>query len=165
MNCEIEAYFALKSHHYSLLIKEAYMKVKQFSNDTTLAIKASEILDENKAENIALIDVSYLSNIADYFIIATANSTVHARALEGHIEDALEEIDAKVIRRDGTGDNRWIVLDFGSLIVHILTAEMREFYNIEKLWSDGKNTLNLVGIRKLAETPKEATASVEESTA
>ena len=140
------------------------MKVKQFSNDTTLAIKASEILDENKAENIALIDVSYLSNIADYFIIATANSTVHARALEGHIEDALEEIDAKVIRRDGTGDNRWIVLDLGSLIVHILTAEMREFYNIEKLWSDGKNTLNLVGIRKLAETPKEATASVEEST-
>ena len=61
------------------------MKAKQFSNDYTLAVKASFVLDENKAENVTLIDVSYLSNITDYFVIATANSTVHARALEDKI--------------------------------------------------------------------------------
>lgn len=135
----------------------AIMKAKQFSNDYSLAVKASVELDENKAENVTLIDVSYLSNIADYFVIATANSTVHARALEGKVEEVLEAAGHKVIRRDGTGDNRWIVLDFGTLIVHIFTAEIREYYHIEKLWSDGKNTLNIVGIKKLAEQPVEET--------
>ncbi len=127
---------------------------KQFSKDYTLAVSACEVFEENKAENIMLIDVSYLSNIADYFVIATANSTTHAKALYEKIEDALEAQGQKVYRRDGLNDGRWMVLDFGALIVHIFTAEIREFYHIEKLWSDGKNALNMIGVRKMLEQAK-----------
>ncbi len=127
------------------------MKAKQFVKDYTLATTACKVFEENKAENILLIDVSYLSNIADYFVIATANSTIHAKSLVEHIEDALEKKGEKVYRRDGAGDGRWLVLDFGTLIVHIFTPEIREFYHLEKLWNDGKNTLNMAGINKLIE--------------
>ncbi len=130
------------------------MKTKTFSKDYTLAIKACEIFEENKAEGVTLIDVSYLSNIADYFVIATANSNVHAKALTQKVEEEMEKCGQRVIRRDGVGDGRWLVLDFGSLIVHIFTADMREFYHLEKLWSDGKNTLNSIGIKKLIEQDK-----------
>ena len=143
------------------IVRGAVMKTKQFAKDYTFAVKACEIFDENKAENVMLIDVSYLSNIADYFVIATANSTTHAKALVDKIEEALEGMGQKVYRRDGLGDGRWLVLDFGSLIVHIFTAEIREFYHIEKLWSDGKNALNMVGIRKMLEQADKAEKQTE----
>lgn len=132
------------------------MKTKTFSKDYTLAVKACELFEDNKAESVMLIDVSYLSNIADYFVIATANSNVHAKALTDKLEEEMEKQGQKVIRRDGVGDGRWLVLDFGTFIVHIFTADMREYYHLEKLWSDGKNTLNSVGIKKLAEQSKQA---------
>lgn len=131
------------------------MKTKAFIKDYSLAVKACELFDENKAEGVTLIDVSYMSNITDYFVIATANSNVHAKSLVDKVEEELEKYGQKVIRRDGIGDGRWLVLDFGTLIVHIFTADMREFYHLEKLWSDGKNTLNMVGIKKLIEQSKQ----------
>ncbi len=135
-------------------MKRGMTMKKQFSKDYTLAVSACEVFEENKAENVMLIDVSYLSNIADYFVIATANSTTHAKALCGKVEDAMEAQGQKVYRRDGLNDGRWMVLDFGTLIVHVFTAEIREFYHLEKLWSDGKNALNMVGIRKMLEQAK-----------
>ena len=131
------------------------MKPKQFSKDYSLATTVCKIFDENKAENVLLIDVSYISNIADYFVIATANSTVHARALADKVEEGLNSAGEKVLRRDGatekSGDSRWLVLDFGTVIVHIFTPEIREFYHLEKMWNDGKNTLNMAGVNKLIE--------------
>lgn len=131
------------------------MKTKAFSKDYTLAVKACELFEENKAEGVTLIDVSYLSNITDYFVIATANSTVHAKSLVDKVEEEMEKNGHRVIRRDGVSDGRWLVLDFGEFIVHIFTADMREFYHLEKLWSDGKNTLNSIGIKKLLSEQKE----------
>jgi len=126
------------------------MKAKQFFKDYTLAKEIALVLDDNKAENVQLIDISS-SSIADYILIATANSTVHNKALIDKIGARAEELGHPIIRRDGISDGRWIVLDYGTLLIHIFTPELREFYHLEKIWSDGKNALDIVGIRALGE--------------
>ena len=125
------------------------MKEEYFSKEYDLAVATCLIADENKAENIKLIDISRKTSIADYFVLITANSTVHARALVDNIEEGLQKKDSRVIRREVAGDGRWFVLDYGTLIVHILTSEIREHYQIEKLWTEGKNMLDMAGIQKM----------------
>ncbi len=126
------------------------MKAKQFFRDYTLAKEIALVLDDNKAENIQLIDINS-SSIADYILIATANSTVHNKALTDKIEARAEEVGRSIIRRDGIADGRWIVLDYGTLLIHIFTPELREFYHLEKIWNDGKNSLDIAGIKALGD--------------
>ena len=114
------------------------MKVKQFSNDTTLAIKASEILDENKAENIALIDVSYLSNIADYFIIAGGTNRNQVQAMCDNVDECLGRAGVHCKQTEGYQNANWILMDFGDVIIHIFDEENRSYYNLERIWRDGK---------------------------
>ena len=125
------------------------MKEEFFSKDLTGVLATCRVCEENKAENIRLIDVSHKVSVTDYFVVATANSNVHAKALVDHIEEELEKMDIRVLRRD-QGDGRWFALDFGNFIVHILNSELREHYQLEKLWADGKNNLDLGGIKKLS---------------
>jgi ribosome-associated protein len=123
------------------------MKEEFFNKDFSLAVQVCEICNENKAENIKIIDVSRKTSLTDYFVIMTANSNVHAKSLMDHIEEELEKQEVRVIRRE-MGDGRWFVLDYGSFIVHILTEDLREHYQLEKLWSEGKNTLDKDGLKK-----------------
>ncbi len=124
------------------------MKEEFFSKDCASALEVCKICVDNKAENVKIIDVSKKTSIADYFIIASSNSNVHAKAIVDHIEEELEKKGIRVIRRE-SGDGRWFVLDYGSFIVHILNNELREHYQLEKLWADGKNTLDSEGIKRL----------------
>ncbi len=126
------------------------MKNKIFSKDYSIAKIVCQVLDENKAEAIQLIDISS-STIADYIVIATANSTVHSKALVEKIEEAVQKAGQNIIRRDGMADGRWIVLDYGNLLIHIFTPELREFYHLEKIWNDGKNMLDISAILALPE--------------
>lgn len=127
------------------------MKTTQFTKDYSLPKAIAQFLEDNKAENIQLIDISS-SSIADYILIATANSTVHNKALTDKIEECADSISHPIIRRDGIADGRWIVLDYGTLLIHIFTPELREFYHLEKIWNDGKNTLDIAGILALPDT-------------
>lgn len=124
------------------------MKTRQFAKDYSLAKAIARVLDDNKAEDVQLIDIS-TSSIADYILIATANSTVHNKALTDKIEECADGLAHPIIRRDGIADGRWIVLDYGMLLIHIFTPELREFYHLEKIWNDGKNTLDIAGILAL----------------
>ena len=116
-----------------------------------LAFKICDILDSNKGENILLIDVSKMTSVADYFVLVTATSKPHTKALMEKVEEELEKQDIRIIRRDGVGDGRWIVMDYGNIVIHIFTAELREFYHIEKIWTIGKNTMTLGDIQKVRE--------------
>lgn len=127
------------------------MKEIQTSEYQELAIRICNILDENKATDINLIDISKTSNVADYFVVATGTSKVQVRAIMDEIEHQLETDGIFVLRRDGVGDGRWVVLDYGVIIVHIFTSDLREYYHVEKLWIDGKNTMNMATITKLQE--------------
>lgn len=99
-----------------------------------LCEKIIEILDEKKAENIKLIDVSQKSVIADFFIIASANSSRQLYALAEHISIFLKQ--EKIIPMiDGAPPSDWMVVDGGAVIIHLFRPEAREYYNLEKMWN------------------------------
>ncbi|AGB41825.1 iojap-like ribosome-associated protein [Halobacteroides halobius DSM 5150] len=90
-----------------------------------------------KAEDLLVLDMREITTLADYFIICSGSSTPHVRAILNAIGDDLEE-EVRPVRKEGTDNNRWIVLDYADVIVHIFHQEEREHYNLEKLWGDAK---------------------------
>ncbi|MCM1368421.1 MAG: nicotinate (nicotinamide) nucleotide adenylyltransferase [Roseburia sp.] len=95
-------------------------------------------LSARKAHDIAVIDLAGKTIIADYFVIASASSSTAVKALYGYVEDIMtKKFGLDPNKRDI--DREWVALDYGGIIVHIFTDKTREFYNIERLWSDGSN--------------------------
>ena len=103
--------------------------------DNILVNKIVKILSDKKAEDIKSIQTDELTIIADYFVIATGTSNVHIRALADEVEKEMKNdgIAHKGVEGRVTG---WILIDFGDVIVHLFLREQREYYNLERLWSD-----------------------------
>ena len=80
--------------------------------------------------------------MADYFVVASARSSTQVKALAEHIEERVEKQGINVIRREGLTDARWVVLDFGDVIVHLFNDETRLFYHLERLWGEGEKIEN-----------------------
>lgn len=102
-----------------------------------LALICWEQADNKKAENIVILDVSKLSSVTDYFVICSATSEPHLRAISDEITDALRddhELRPRAI--DGTLQTAWIVMDYFDVIVHIMKTDAREKYDLEALWGD-----------------------------
>ncbi len=94
------------------------------------------LLENKKAEDITILDVRKYTNIADYFIIATANSTIHAKALAEYLEKELKQHNITVDHVEGLNQSStWILIDLLDVIVHIQTSEARQYYNLDWLWS------------------------------
>jgi len=105
-------------------------------NSKEMAILAAKTLDSKKALDIICLDIEAKSSIADYFILASGGSERQIKALSEEVDDqfAKERLIVKSI--EGKPSSGWILLDFGDVIVSVLTLEMREKYNIEKVWGD-----------------------------
>lgn len=103
-----------------------------------IAQKAYEIMEDKKARNIEIIDISKISTLADYFIICSGTSTIHIRTIADELEQKMEEAGYNLIHKEGYESARWILLDFGEVVIHIFHEEDRSFYNLERLWADGK---------------------------
>ena len=103
-----------------------------------IADKAYEILEDKKARDIELIDISEVSILADAFIICSGTSVIHNRTLADELEEKMTEAGYTLLHKEGYDSARWILLDFGELVVHIFHEQDRSFYNLERLWSDGK---------------------------
>lgn len=102
-----------------------------------LAQLCRKYADDKKAEDIVVLDVRKISNITDYFMIASGGSDPHLRAIVGEIDGRLlEEHKQKCIRIDGDHLSGWIAMDYLDVIVHVMNAESREKYDLEGLWSD-----------------------------
>lgn len=100
-----------------------------------------EIAYDRKAENIIRLDLSEMSAVSDYFILCTATSEPHIRAISERIQrGVLEKLKVKPVHVDGSPESRWIIVDFGNLMVHIMTADSRELYQLEELWNDAPKT-------------------------
>lgn len=100
-----------------------------------LAVKSA---DNRKAINIQVLHVEELTTLCDYFIICSATSAPHMNAIYEEIHDKLSEQGIKPFAREGVGNPGWILLDYGDVIVHIFNETSREFYSIERLWSDAE---------------------------
>lgn len=93
------------------------------------------LLEDKKAEDVVVLDVSKHTNIADYFVIATANSSVHARALLKYLLEELEKKGIKPDHVEGEEEGGWILIDLIDIIVHVFLKEWREYYDLEWLYS------------------------------
>lgn len=102
-----------------------------------LALLCRELAENRKAENVVVLDVTKVSSITDYFVIATGTSEPHLRAIVGEITDKLrDDFGLKPKSHDGSLQTSWIVLDYFDVIVHIMRADIREHYKLEDLWGD-----------------------------
>ena len=111
-----------------------------------LAILAAKALDEKKGKEISAIEITDLTALADYFVFCTGGSNTQINALCGAVEKNLEEEGGvKVLRREGYRDGTWVLLDYGCVVIHVFSAEAREFYSLERLWHDG-TPLDLSGV-------------------
>ncbi len=93
-----------------------------------------EALDSKKGVDIKLLGVTEKTVIADYFVLCTGTSTTHVKSLADEVEFKLGQEGLTPIHSDGTVHSDWMVLDYGSVIVHVFLPKARDFYNLEKLW-------------------------------
>ena len=102
-----------------------------------MAKLAYTALSDKKGEDIQIIDISGVSVLADYFLIVNGNSDSQVNALVDNVEEELHKAGYSLVQREGNASGRWVLLDFGDIIVHVFDRENRQFYNLERIWKDG----------------------------
>ena len=105
--------------------------------------KIASILYEKKAQDIVALDVSGMTVITDAMVIASGRSALQVKTLADEVEDRLSESGISPLRKEGQQEGRWVVLDYGSVLVHIFHTQEREFYQLERLWESGENRIAL----------------------
>ena len=105
-----------------------------------LAFEAAKLLDKKKAEDVLVIDIAEKSSFADFLVVASAGSDRQAESLADDIEDRMAELGQNERLCDGRKKTGWVLLDFGDIIVNVFTKDMRDKYDLEKVWGDCETT-------------------------
>jgi ribosome-associated protein len=108
-----------------------------------LARRIVELAEDKKAADIVLLELAPLTTLADYFVICSGGSERQLDAIADGIASALRDEKTKPIGREGTAASHWVLLDYGSVIVHIFTPPERDYYGLEKHWSEAKTILRV----------------------
>ena len=103
-----------------------------------IAVIAAKALEDKKAKDVKVLKTREQTILADYFVICNGTSSTHIKALVDEVDKQLSEAGEPPIRREGLRSDIWVLMDFGSVIVHVFTDEARKFYNLERLWSDSE---------------------------
>lgn len=114
-------------------------------NSYEQAVMAAKAISGKKGLDIQVIEISDISVLADYMVIATGTSSTHVKALADEVEYRLDEAGISVSHIEGYRSNSWILLDYVDVIVNVFSDEAREFYDLDRLWQDGK-PVDLTGI-------------------
>ena len=111
-----------------------------------LALAAARTAAENRGQNIVVLDMRKNTSLFDYFVIATGTSRRQLHAISEEIDETLEvQLKDKRIGIEGYDDSRWIVLDYGDVVIHLFDEETRQFYSLENLWADAEH-VDLTGV-------------------
>jgi len=102
---------------------------------------AYDAIDDKMGTDVVMLDISEVSVLADYFIIATGSNSNQLKAIADHLQDKLGAIGVHQRSMEGAQTARWILIDFGHIIVHLFHTEDREYYRLDKLWADGVQIL------------------------
>ena len=123
------------------------MKNNKFSNNSHgnehLNLIAEEALDSGKAINIISIPLSGKSSIADYMIVASGTSARHVSALADQLNKKIKKAGYRIFSIQGQSDSNWVLVDAGDVIIHLFRPEVREFYNLEKMWLAPQETIEI----------------------
>lgn len=103
-----------------------------------LVKKVVEALEDKKAEDISVIDIKEISTIADYFIIANGSNTNQLTAMQDAVDEAMYKNGVHQKQVEGNNNSTWILMDYQDIIVHLFSSEDRLFYDLERIWRDGK---------------------------
>ncbi len=114
--------------------------IKKKAPQTSLQIAktAAKFAADKKAEDIAVLDMRDVVNFCDFFVIASGTSTRHAQAIAQGVVDDFKDLGAKISRKEGMQQGVWVLVDVGSVVVHVFEKETREFYGLDHLWQDAK---------------------------
>src|SRR3954471_9233452 len=104
------------------------------SHPKTLARRCAELMLSKKAKDVVILDIRPLTDMADFFVVCSADSDIQVKAIADAVHDGLAEIGIKPYRTEGWQGQQWIILDFVEVVVHVFYREAREFYKIERLW-------------------------------
>jgi ribosome-associated protein len=120
-----------------------------------LAVKAAKIAEDKKAINTVILDIIPLTSMANYFVIATAESTPQINAVCNEIEKTFKENGVAPVRREGIASASWRVIDYGGLVIHVMSPAIRDAYRLETLWSGAKTiTFQDFPVLKIASSQK-----------
>lgn len=103
-----------------------------------LVKKVVEALEDKKAEDISVIDIKEISTIADYFIIANGSNSNQLTAMQDAVDEAMYKNGVHQKQVEGNNNSTWILMDYQDIIVHLFSSEDRLFYDLERIWRDGK---------------------------
>ncbi len=103
-----------------------------------MARAAAAAIEDKKGDSVTLLDVSDLIQITDVFVIASGSSNRHVRTLADAVEERLREMGRKPYRREGLSEARWVLLDYGDVVVHLFQPDDRRLYDLERLWGDAE---------------------------
>lgn len=104
--------------------------------DVVIIREITTFLDDRKAEDIVVLDLRQHANIADYFVVATGANKPHLKALHDGLQRCFRDHGYKGFQKAGVPDSGWMIFDYQGIMVHIFERELREFYDLEKLWKD-----------------------------
>jgi ribosome-associated protein len=119
------------------------VSVEQQLEPGQIARLAVDVASDKKATDIVLLDLQGVSVIADYFVICTGANPRQIRAIASAIDEKLSENGVPAFHREGAADSGWILLDFSDVIVHIFSPKERDYYRLERLWSNAKTVIYL----------------------
>ncbi len=109
-------------------------------------------LEDAKARDVTVLDMRRISDFTDYMVIATGTSNRHVQSTADRVVEALRERGVRTVGVEGEKIGDWVLIDFGDVVVHMMREEIRDFYNLEKLWSDAKR-VEARRKKKTARTP------------
>jgi len=103
-----------------------------------VAARAVAVLEDKKGIGIEILKIDRVTTLADYFVICTGTSNTHVNALTNAVEAAMDEAGEPLVSREGHRSGTWVLLDFGSVVIHVFTEDTRKFYDLERLWNDAE---------------------------
>ena len=113
------------------------MRAKKLSARKILQV-IQDALEDAKAKDVVMLDVSKISDFTDCMVVASGTSNRHVTSVADRVVDKLRELGLRPIGMEGHKTGDWVLVDFGDVVVHVMREQVRDFYNLEKLWSDAK---------------------------
>lgn len=109
-------------------------------NSKLLAKKAVQLAWDKKGKDIIIMDLRKVMSVTDYFVLVSGESDIHVKALANHIEKELKKEKVQLWHKEGFQQLKWVLMDYIDIVIHIFRPDIREFYNLERLWADAKIT-------------------------